>query len=87
MPDTNQETFKPHSTSQNVATFLVATLLFSLLYINIKVLWLLLIPLAIIGVIGLPKQDSAKLFKQRLAIFAIALISSFFIGFGWVTLK
>jgi len=87
MSEPEQENFEPQTMHQSIATFLVATLIFSLLYIHAKIVWLCLIPFAILGVVGLPKQESAKLFKQRLAIFAMALIASFVIGVSWVALN
>lgn len=83
MSNTDQDATKEYTKQQAITTMVVATALFSVLYIHAKILWLCLIPLAIFGVIGLPKDSSAKLFKQRFAVFAAALIASFVIGFSW----
>jgi len=81
----NENTAKKTSLLQNLATYVAATLIFSLLYIFVKVLWLALFPIAIYFIIRTPKEQAHQLMSQRNGMLALALMSSFIIGMGWVT--
>ncbi len=81
----NENTPKKQTLLQSLTTYVTATLIFTLLYIFVKLLWLALFPIAIYFIIRTPKAQAHQLMSQRNGMLALALMSSFIIGMGWVT--
>lgn len=78
LPDRQDSDVSP--LALHIASFIIATVLFSLLYVYLKVVWMVLLLLAAIGWFGLPSGDEGKVHRHRYIVFVAALAVSGVVG-------
>lgn len=83
MSDQQQE--QQEQTTQNASTFIIATALFTPLYLYLQVVWLVFLAFGVIALVSLMKQkeEVADEHKTRYRIFLAAMATSSLIGIIW----
>ena len=74
--------------TQNLSTFIIATVVFTLLYIYLQVVWLVFLGFGVISWISLirNKENTADEYKTRYRIYLAAMAASSLIGIAWQAL-
>lgn len=77
-----QEHDTPSDTSQNISTLIIATTLFTVIFLYLQVLWLIFLAFGVIGWISLLKEQESmqEQHKTRYHIFLVAMAASSLIG-------
>lgn len=85
MSDQDQDLYKQEQATQNASSFIIATAIFTPLYLHLQVVWLVFLALGIIAWVSLimKKEAVADEHKTRYRIFLAAMAASSLIGIGW----